>query len=105
MFHALDEKHIKGIARIQLRNLEKRLAALDLRLEVSDAVLSELASAGFDPVYGARPLKRAIQSSLENPLAKEILEGRFLPKDTILVELKDRRIVFSRRPSGEAKAA
>ena len=105
VFHALDEKQIKGIARIQLRNLEKRLVALDLRLEVSDAVLSELASVGFDPVYGARPLKRAIQSSLENPLAKEILEGRFLPKDTILVELKDRRIVFSRRPSGEAKAA
>ena len=99
VFHALDEKHIKSIARIQLRNLEKRLAALDLKLEVSDAALSELAEAGFDPVFGARPLKRAIQSSLENPLAKEILEGRFLPKDTIVVELKDRRIVFNRRPS------
>jgi len=105
VFHALDEKHIKSIARIQLAHLEKRLAALDLKLEVSDAVLSELASVGFDPVYGARPLKRAIQSNIENPLAKEILEGRFAPKDSVLVELKDGRVVFTRRPAEEAKAA
>jgi ATP-dependent Clp protease ATP-binding subunit ClpB len=105
VFHALDEKHIKAIARIQLRNLERRLAALDLKLQVSDAVLGELASAGFDPVFGARPLKRSIQANLENPLAREILEGRFLPKDTILVELKDGRIVFNRRASAQAKAA
>jgi ATP-dependent Clp protease ATP-binding subunit ClpB len=105
VFHALDEKHIKSIARIQLAHLEKRLAALELKLEVSDAVLSELATVGFDPVYGARPLKRAIQSSIENPLAKEILEGRFAPKDTILVELKERKLVFSRRPGEQAIAA
>jgi ATP-dependent Clp protease ATP-binding subunit ClpB len=105
VFHALDEKDIKSIARIQLGYLEKRLAALDLKLEVTDAVLSELAQAGFDPVFGARPLKRAIQHNLENPLAKEILEGHFAPKDTIVAERKDGHIVFARQPRSEAKAA
>jgi ATP-dependent Clp protease ATP-binding subunit ClpB len=105
VFHALDEKHIKSIARIQLGYLEKRLAALDMKLEVSDAVLAELAKVGFDPLYGARPLKRAIQSGIENPLAKEILEGRFGPKDVVLVELRDGRVVFGKRPPVEAKAA
>ncbi|MEK6210410.1 MAG: ATP-dependent chaperone ClpB [Pseudomonadota bacterium] len=85
VFHALDEKHIRSIARIQLAHLERRLAAMDMKLEVDDAVLSELAHIGFDPVFGARPLKRAIQSTIENPLAKEILEGRFAPKDVIRV--------------------
>ncbi len=85
VFHALDEKHIRSIARIQLGHLGKRLAAMDMKLEVDDAVLSELAHVGFDPVFGARPLKRAIQSTIENPLAKEILEGRFAPKDVIRV--------------------
>jgi ATP-dependent Clp protease ATP-binding subunit ClpB len=105
VFHALDAEHIKAIAAIQLGHLAKRLAALEMKLEVSDAVLAELASAGFDPVYGARPLKRAIQSSIENPLAKEILEGHFAPKDTIAVELSDGRIVFRGRPAPQAKAA
>jgi ATP-dependent Clp protease ATP-binding subunit ClpB len=105
VFHALDEKHIKSIARIQLGYLEKRLAAMDMKLEVSDAVLGELAAVGFDPIYGARPLKRAIQSAIENPLAKEILEGRFAPKDTILVELRDGRIAFGKRQLAEAEAA
>ena len=86
VFHALDEKHIKSIARIQLGYLEKRLAAMEMKLEVSDPALAEIANAGFDPVYGARPLKRAIQSQLENPLAKLILEGRFAAKDTVKVE-------------------
>ncbi len=86
VFHALDEKHIQSIARIQLQALEKRLAQMELKLEVSEAALAELAKAGFDPVYGARPLKRAIQSELENPLAKEILAGRFGPKDVIRVD-------------------
>jgi len=86
VFHALDEKHIKSIARIQLSYLEKRLAALEMKLEISDVALAEIANAGFDPVYGARPLKRAIQSQLENPLAKLILEGRFAAKDTIKVD-------------------
>jgi ATP-dependent Clp protease ATP-binding subunit ClpB len=85
VFHALDEKHIKSIAKIQLGYLEKRLAQLEMTLEVADSALAEVAAAGFDPVFGARPLKRAIQSQLENPLAKAILEGRFSAKDTIRV--------------------
>jgi len=85
VFHALDEKHIKSIARIQLGYLEKRLAQLEMKLECDDGALSEIAAAGFDPVYGARPLKRSIQSQLENPLAKAILEGRFAAGDTIRV--------------------
>ena len=86
VFHALDEKNIKSIARIQLQYLEKRLAAMEMKLAISDAALAEIATAGFDPVYGARPLKRAIQAQLENPLAKQILEGRFAAKDTIKVD-------------------
>jgi ATP-dependent Clp protease ATP-binding subunit ClpB len=85
VFHALDEKHIAGIAKIQLGYLEKRLAQLEMGLVVEDSALAELAQAGFDPVFGARPLKRAIQQQLENPLAKSILEGKFGPKDTIRV--------------------
>ncbi|MDE2118400.1 MAG: ATP-dependent chaperone ClpB [Betaproteobacteria bacterium] len=88
VFHALDEKNIKSIARIQLQYLEKRLAAMEMKLDVSEAALSEIANAGFDPVYGARPLKRAIQAQLENPLAKQILEGRFAAKDTVKVDCK-----------------
>ncbi len=105
VFHALDEAHIKSIARIQLASLEKRLAAMEMRLHVSDAVLGELAKVGFDPLYGARPLKRAIQAALENPLAKEILEGRIGPKDVIEVDMKDGRIVFSGRPMQAEEAA
>ncbi|OIQ94351.1 chaperone protein ClpB [mine drainage metagenome] len=88
VFHALDEKNIKSIARIQLQYLEKRLAAMEMKLTISDAALAEIANAGFDPIYGARPLKRAIQAQLENPLAKQILEGRFAAKDTIQVDCK-----------------
>ena len=94
VFHALDETHIKSIARIQLQYLEKRLAAMDMKLDVSDAALAELASTGFDPIYGARPLKRAIQSRIENPLAKEILSGRFAAKDTIKVDFRNDKILF-----------
>jgi ATP-dependent Clp protease ATP-binding subunit ClpB len=96
VFHALDEKHIKSIAKIQLGHLEKRLAAMDLKLEVGDGVLAELAHVGFDPVFGARPLKRAIQSAIENPLAKEILEGRFAPKDVIRVTSAGGKIRFEK---------
>ena len=96
VFHNLDEAHIAGIARIQLQGLEKRLAQMDMRLEVSDAALAELARAGFDPVYGARPLKRAIQSEIENPLAREILAGYFAAKDLIRVDVENGRFVFER---------
>lgn len=96
VFHALDEKHIQSIARIQLQYLEKRLAAMDIHLQVSDTALSELSQAGFDPVFGARPLKRAIQAQIENPLAKEILEGHFAAKDTVAVDCEDGRMRFSK---------
>ena len=88
VFYALDEKNIQSIARIQMQGLEKRLAAMEMKLEVTDAALAEVANAGFDPVYGARPLKHAIQAQIENPLAKAILEGRFAAKDTVRVDCK-----------------
>ena len=96
VFHALDEANIKSIAAIQLRYLEKRLAAMEMKLVVSDAALSELASAGFDPVFGARPLKRAIQAHLENALAKEILAGHFGAKDTIRVDVRGGKFEFEK---------
>jgi ATP-dependent Clp protease ATP-binding subunit ClpB len=104
VFHALDEKNIKSIARIQLAYLEKRLAQMEIKLEVSDAALGEIAAAGFDPIYGARPLKRAIQSQLENPLAKQILEGRFGPKDVIRVDLRKGIMTFEKQPATAAEA-
>ena len=85
VFHALDEANIKAIARIQLRLLQGRLARMELSLDVSPAALAELAKVGFDPVFGARPLKRAIQQRIENPLSKLLLEGRFPPKSAIAV--------------------
>jgi ATP-dependent Clp protease ATP-binding subunit ClpB len=96
VFHSLGESNIKAIAGIQLQYLAKRLAAMDMQLEVSDAALSEISNAGFDPVYGARPLKRAIQSELENPLSREILAGNFAPKDTIKVDFKGGKMVFTK---------
>lgn len=96
VFHPLDEANIREIARIQVTYLEKRVAAMDMRLEITDAALKEIASVGFDPVFGARPLKRAIQAQIENPLAKAILEGRFGPKDTIRVDAKGGKVVFDK---------
>lgn len=96
VFHALDEKHIAGIAKIQLGYLEKRLAQLEMGIVIDDSALTELAQAGFDPVFGARPLKRAIQQQIENPLAKAILEGRFGAKDTIRVRCDNGIMRFSR---------
>ncbi|MBX9936992.1 MAG: AAA family ATPase, partial [Burkholderiaceae bacterium] len=87
VFHALDAQHIAAIARIQLQLLQQRLEHMDLYLHVSEAALAELAKVGFDPVFGARPLKRAIQQRIENPLSKLLLEGRFPPKSTIAVEV------------------
>jgi ATP-dependent Clp protease ATP-binding subunit ClpB len=96
VFHALDEKHIAGIAKIQLQYLEKRLARLEMGMEISDGALAELATAGFDPIFGARPLKRAIQERIENPLARAILEGKFAPKDRIRVDAEAGQLVFRR---------
>lgn len=96
VFHALDQKHIQSIAKIQLHYLEARLAKLEMKLQISETALSALSQAGFDPVFGARPLKRAIQAQIENPLAKEILEGNFIAKDTIKVDYSDDKISFSK---------
>ena len=96
VFHALGEAQIAEIAKIQLKRLEKRLAAMEIGLIVSDDALAEIAKAGFDPVYGARPLKRAIQQELENPLSKALLEGKFAAKDTIKVTLKAGVITFAK---------
>ena len=87
VFHALDAANIASIAKIQLAGLVERLAHMDLALDVSDAAVAELAKVGFDPVYGARPLKRAIQQRIENPLSKLLLEGKFMPKDSIRVNV------------------
>ena len=96
VFHGLAQVHIQSIARIQMRTLEKRLAAQDMAITVSDAALAELAKSGFDPVYGARPLKRAIQQRIENPIARLVLEGRFGPKDVIPVDFRDGHFSFER---------
>jgi ATP-dependent Clp protease ATP-binding subunit ClpB len=105
VFHALDEKHVRAIARIQLRQLAERLAKSELRLEVAETALEELAKVGFDPVYGARPLKRAIQQAIENPLAKAILEGRFAPKDAIRVDFRRGEMAFEKTDAMGARAA
>ena len=102
VFHALGAAQIKSIAKIQLQYLAKRLLAMEMGLEVSDAALAQIAEAGFDPVYGARPLKRAIQSQIENPLAKEILSGRFGAKDIVLVDTQAGHLVFSKGAQAQA---
>jgi ATP-dependent Clp protease ATP-binding subunit ClpB len=96
VFHALDAKHIESIARIQLKVLEARIEKMDMKLDVSAAALAEIAKVGFDPVFGARPLKRAIQQRIENPVAKLILEGRFGPKDVVPVDFKKGEFEFGR---------
>jgi ATP-dependent Clp protease ATP-binding subunit ClpB len=96
VFHALDRKHIENIAKIQLTQLEKRLEKLEMKLDVSSEALAELAKVGFDPVFGARPLKRAIQQRIENPVAKLILQGQFGPKDVIPVGVEGGQFVFKR---------
>ncbi|BCO27436.1 chaperone protein ClpB [Rhodoferax lithotrophicus] len=87
VFHSLDASHIADIAKIQLAVLKARLAHMDMGLEVSEHAVAELAKVGFDPVFGARPLKRAIQQRIENPLSKLLLEGKFAPKDNIAVDV------------------
>ena len=89
VFHALGKEHMQGIANIQLQRLRKRLAERDLGLDISPAALAQLVEVGYDPVFGARPLKRAIQTHLENPLAQRILAGDFLPGSTVHVDYKD----------------
>ena len=96
VFHALDQANIREIAKIQLKLLEARLEKMEMKLEVSDEALAEIAKVGFDPVFGARPLKRAIQQRIENPVAKLILQGRFGPKDVVPVDVRDGQFGFGR---------
>jgi ATP-dependent Clp protease ATP-binding subunit ClpB len=94
VFHGLDQANIRNIARIQLESLKKRLETMNLHLQVDDAALDVIAQAGFDPVYGARPLKRAIQADIENPLSIKLLEGAYQPDSTIHVKADGDRLVF-----------
>ena len=94
VFHALDAKNISAIAQIQLKSLSTRLAQMEMGLQVSDAAIAKIAEAGFDPVYGARPLKRAIQQEIENSLSKLILQGKFAAKDVIQVDVDKGAFVF-----------
>ena len=96
VFHPLDKAQIKSIARIQLRGLDKRLAERGLKLELSEQAFELLGNVGFDPVYGARPLKRAIQAQVENPLASRILAGEFGQGDTVRVDAQGGQLVFAR---------
>ncbi len=96
VFHGLDNKHIADIAKIQLQRLAQRLAAHEMGLEVSDAALAKIAESGFDPVFGARPLKRAIQQLIENPLSKRLLEGEFAAKDIIYVDVEGDQFTFKK---------
>src|SRR5579859_6517283 len=105
VFHPLGESQIRSIARIQVQHLVQRLADRDIRLEVTDAALDKLGKAGFDPVYGARPLKRAVQQQLENPLAQKLLAGEFGPGDVIAVDARDIGFGFTKGKSTKAKVA
>ncbi|WP_276681622.1 ATP-dependent chaperone ClpB [Thalassolituus oleivorans] len=97
VFHPLEKSQIRGIADIQLQLLRDRLKDRDLGFEMSDGAIERLAEVGYDPIFGARPLKRAIQRSIENPLAQDILAGRFMPGSTIVAEVKDGELVFTSR--------
>jgi ATP-dependent Clp protease ATP-binding subunit ClpB len=97
VFHPLDRANITNIARIQLKGLEERLRKLEMKLDITDEALKHVAEEGFDPVFGARPLKRAIQQQIENPLAREILAGHYAQGDTIHVREKGGQIVFAKK--------
>jgi len=89
VFHPLGQSQIRGIAELQLELLNQRLKLSELSLKFSTTALDQIANLGYDPVYGARPLKRAIQNCIENPLAQEVLKGTFLPGDIISLDLND----------------
>ncbi|WP_423062882.1 ATP-dependent chaperone ClpB [Candidiatus Paracoxiella cheracis] len=96
VFHSLKEDQIRDIAQIQIEQIKKRLKEKDYQLEITDQALDFLAKLGYDPVYGARPLKRALQQYLENPLSEAILRGKFIPGDTIKVEKQDDKLAFKK---------
>ncbi|MBV9575034.1 MAG: AAA family ATPase, partial [Gammaproteobacteria bacterium] len=96
VFHPLDKEQIRAIAQIQINRLQARLAEREYGISVSEEALDYLAASGYDPVYGARPLKRSIQQHVENPLAQQILSGKFVPGDTIRIDFQNERIMFSK---------
>jgi ATP-dependent Clp protease ATP-binding subunit ClpB len=97
VFHPLAKDQLRGIADIQLDMLRERLQERDLQLELSDEAAAKLVDVGYDPIYGARPLKRAIQRWIENPLAQDILSGRFMPGSTIVAKVEGDEFVFTPR--------
>ena len=97
VFHALDEKNIGAIAKVQLKILEQRLAKMEMGLDISAPALQKIAEAGFDPAFGARPLKRAIQQQIENPISRMILEGKLGPKDTVQIGVKNGELIFDKK--------
>jgi ATP-dependent Clp protease ATP-binding subunit ClpB len=96
VFHALDDQHVKSIAAIQVARLAARLQKQDITLKVTEAAMREIAAAGFDPSFGARPLKRALQSEVENPLSRKLLEGEIGPQDSVEVDCVNGVIVFNK---------
>jgi ATP-dependent Clp protease ATP-binding subunit ClpB len=105
VFHPLGREQLHRIAGLQVRYLRERLQAREMDLELTARALDKLAEAGFDPVFGARPLKRAIQQHVENPLAQEILAGKFGPKDVIEADVAGDELVFRRKQASAKKAA
>ncbi len=105
VFQQLDQDQITEIVRFQSQYLRDRVRDKDMDLEISEAALERVAEAGFDPVYGARPLKRVLQQRVENPLAKEILAGSFHPGDLIEVDVEGGELVFRRKEGTYAEAA
>ena len=105
VFHPLGREQIHSITSIQVAYMRKRLLERHMDIEFTDAALDKIGEAGFDPVYGARPLKRAIQQRVENPLAQKILSGEFEADDVIVVDAKGEDIVFSKKPGVKATAA
>jgi ATP-dependent Clp protease ATP-binding subunit ClpB len=95
VFHPLLKNQIRGIADIQLQSLSKRLEERELTLSLTDAAKTKLVDLGYDPVFGARPLKRAIQQWIENPLAQAILSEEFMPGDNIVADVSDEKLIFN----------
>ena len=105
VFHPLQREQLHEIAKIQVQYLRQRLQARDMDLELTEEALDKISAVGFDPVYGARPLKRAIQTQIENPLAQEILAGKFVPGDVIRVNVEGDRFVFAKGSESEVMVA
>ena len=104
IFHPLDAKDLRQIAQLQIERLRKQLAQHDLKLEVTPAAIDQVAKAGYDPVYGARPLKRVIQQQMQNPLATELLKGELTPETGVRIDYRDGEFIFERMETPQAVA-